>query len=360
MVFATAARALNLEVDVAFYMISNVVGLCARFINSDPAFLPQNPAAYTEKKLDETTQKNAKKSLTAFIKGLNNQDAPMMLRRGYAYRRAFKSAAVAAYDSLFERVGFAAAEVLHGEWLSYELLSSWCDEENGDDGEDGDEDDTAHPLVDCSSRAVDGLWTVAGNFADSIAARDSQTWCEGFARLTGIGPDGMDLRDDGVATVTNLVKAARRKPGQTISALNAGYFGPAEVDIRKRLAGLVPTLSDIAARYEANLVRLTTERRAVEHQAHPEIGAPEPDVVAVIEADKSLELEDVVLHGIEEDDKKPLCDALHIWYEAVALRLIRRRESLYADYIKRLNASFASSGLVAIKMPKDRAPVPAN
>jgi hypothetical protein len=65
MEFAAAARALALEVDVAYYMVSYVVGLCARFINGDAAFQPPANARLTEKNIDELSQKAAKKSLEA-------------------------------------------------------------------------------------------------------------------------------------------------------------------------------------------------------------------------------------------------------------------------------------------------------
>jgi len=345
MMFATAARALGLEVDVAFYMISYVVGLCARFINSDPRFLPPIPTSYTEKKLDEATQKNAKKYLTTFIKSLSNTDAPMMLRRGYAYRRAYKAAAVTAHAMLVDIVGTMAAEVLHGEWLSYELLTLWCgDQDDAAEDEEPDEADDARPLGDTSSAAVDGMWAMAGSFADSIIAKYEAGWHRGIIEAYGMNADGLDIRDDGITSATTLVRLLKKRPN-TDPAI-ASHLGQMEAAIRKRLTQMVPILSDMANRYEANLVRLTTERRAIEHAEHPEIGAPELDVA------NSPPAEEPALHGITEKDRQPLRDTLSAWFEAVAIQIVRRQEVVLYEQLKKLSNTLANSGLVTIRMPR--------
>jgi hypothetical protein len=74
MEFIPVAMAKNLPIDIVFYMIKYVVGICARFINYDNEFQLQNECE-DEKKIDEHSQKMAKKYIENFIKQLETQVA---------------------------------------------------------------------------------------------------------------------------------------------------------------------------------------------------------------------------------------------------------------------------------------------
>ena len=70
MAFARVARAPDsgVEVDVAYYMMQYVAGLCARFVNSEPGFAAAGAEALTrgdETRADELSQKAAKKAAPA-------------------------------------------------------------------------------------------------------------------------------------------------------------------------------------------------------------------------------------------------------------------------------------------------------
>jgi len=317
MVFAKAARALGLEVDVSYYMVSYVVGLCARFVNGNEVFQP--PAGgppLTEKKVDEKSQKAAKKALENYLKSLNNIDSNTLRKRGYAYRRAFKAAAAKSLDALVESVG-GGADVLQGEWLDFEVF--------GDEGEDDE-------VVDGVSKTVDTLWSSANSYADHICKDNIQTWCDDASYDLGIATNGANTRAEGA---TNLFKAAstqgprvnRRRNDPAASCKRS--FDRIESDIRKSIVEVLPAISDVAARYEADLTRLVNNFRLNEHKERPEIGSPEANIEA--ETDSS----DALL-GVTSDDAEILIKFRNIWFEAVGVQLARLRDQLFTEHLKQL------------------------
>ena len=219
MEFSKNARELGHEVDVAFYMISYIVGLCARFINGEAQFAPPGNNL-EDKKIDELSQKAAKKYLENFIKGLSNLDSTMMRKRGFAYRRAFNAAAKVARGALIERVGANAAEVLHGSWLSYEFF---------DDEAGGDDDDEA--TVDNVSAMVNNVWKSATDFAASTIAADGPVWCRELGLEMGIEANGSDSRPT--------------SPGPEVAA-PAAPVAPKPLVTTKKLSA-VPTMTAKAA-----------------------------------------------------------------------------------------------------------------
>jgi DNA polymerase elongation subunit (family B) len=372
MVFAAAARALGLEVDVAFYMISYVVGLCARFINGDAAFQP--PAAtlrlLTEKKVDEVSQKNAKKVLTAFLKSLGGVSATVSRNRGYAYRRAFKNAATSCRSSLAGAVGELAAEVLHGDWLSYEFFL-------GDGGGGDGSDDEGAGGGDRATEAVGAIWAAAGSFVDGIAAARGAAWCTERAQLAGIAANGANqvaaapapatAPAPGVAAAapgakpskaaakpkaaivpaTNLFRAGAPRRRPTISAAAvaaANALTRIETAARDKLAALLPAITRIAGRYEIGLSQLVHHSRAAEHRLHPELGEGQNGAAAeTLPAAVTL----------NDADRVALLDFRDAWFECIGVQLTRRWDTLYADHLRRLKDK--RTGAVVAPPKADRA-----
>ena len=324
MEFAAAARALGLEVDVAFYMVSYVVGLCARFINSDAAFQPADAAQYTEKKLDEMSQKAAKKTLDAFIKGLGGVDGDVLKKRGYAYRRAFGAAAAAAHESLVRRVGIGA-DILHGEWLNFGIFLGG----EGSEGSEGSEG---------AAGVVEALWAGANAYAEKLVTANDQ--CVELAHALGIAADGSDIGASGpkpgcasnLYRVTAASGRAGCRAGCRATGMAAGMAtGMAsaldrfEAETRTKLAGLCAGVADTAARYEADLTRLVLRQRQVEHDAHPILGplGPGPGV-------------DGALLGVTEADQTGLAEFRTVWMTAVGIQVVRRRTAALGEYLRRL------------------------
>ena len=118
MEFVKVAKALNIPIDISFYMINYVVGICARFINSE--FVPVD-IGEDDKKIDEQSQKKAKKYLEDFIKGLENIDPTSMKKRGLVYKKAFTEAVKLAKTQLSPLIG----ELLHGKIFNYEIFINY-------------------------------------------------------------------------------------------------------------------------------------------------------------------------------------------------------------------------------------------
>lgn len=330
MEFAAAARALGLEIDVAFYMVSYVVGLCARFINGDAEFQPAPSARLTEKKADEMAQKAAKRSLEALIKSLGAVDSGALRKRGFAYRRAFGRAAATARGALVERVGSGAAEVLHGEWLDFELLG------------DGDDEADEGAVTDGTAKTVELLWGAAGALAERVVAGDGDAWNAALGRALGFEANGSDSLPPGAgapaarAPATRLYAAGsaargapRRRPGgASVAAYIASSLDRQEAAVRAEMTSFVPALYDVATRYEADLSLLVDHLRRAEHGAHPEIGAPEsPGAEAGAEP---------VLAGVGEADKQMLLDFRRVWFAAAGIQMTRRRNASFAAYVNRI------------------------
>jgi DNA polymerase elongation subunit (family B) len=347
MEFAHVARETGLEIDVAHYMVSNVIGLCARFINSDPAFQP--PAALaarrSEKEIDAASQKEAKKALETFVKGLGGIDSKLLMRRGYAYRRAFAAAAGTIHGALVERVGAGAASVLHGDWIDFEILSG---------GEPPDDDDDSTPAA--AAGGVELLWTNAGLFADALIARDAGAWNEAVGLELGFDANGADTGDAGRAerlyalippTGLRPATAAPRRPspgaprpvarradkGLLVSAVGlASSLDRAEAAARAALAEALPAAGEIAARYEADLARLVSRARLDEHRGRDDLGAPEPEL------QRAADTEDVLLASISTDDRATLLNFRRLWFDAVGVQLARRRNADFVRHVEQLKA----------------------
>jgi hypothetical protein len=112
MEFVPVARHFNLPIDIAFYMISYVAGVCARFINYDNEFSQENTS-------DEVSQKSARQYLENFIKRLDNIDPTVIRQRGNLYKKAFSSVIKKSKEGLSPLI----ANMFHGKFINYELLS---------------------------------------------------------------------------------------------------------------------------------------------------------------------------------------------------------------------------------------------
>jgi DNA polymerase elongation subunit (family B) len=361
MEFAKVAREQGLEVDVAVYMISNVIGLCARFVNAEPEFQPPPSARLTDKKIDELSQKSAKKALENFIRGLSDLDSGTLRKRGYAYRRAFGRAADTAREALVARVG-AGAEVLHGAWLNFELFGA--DEEGAD---------PEAPVAAAVGQAVDAAWAAAADYAEAYTAAESPGWCAEIALLLGIGLDGADAPASAVEKTGTVVAAATAaaagakesplaagRPGAPAGARAApkpapkpatelfrataapkrrpgpnptlSFLDRAEAALRPKMAALVPAVAEVAVRYETDLARLVTYHRAQEHEAVPEIGAPEAALVAEAAGVDPA----AAVQGVAPEDAPVLLEFRALWFEAVGVQIARRQLAQYAAHLARL------------------------
>jgi DNA polymerase elongation subunit (family B) len=117
MEFINVAKNNNLPIDIAFYMKSYVVGICARFINYDDEF-QSNDDTLDDKKNDEYTQKMAKKYLENFIKLLENIDSASVRQMGNFYKKAFSNSMKKTKNVLHPYIIY----IFHGKFINYENI----------------------------------------------------------------------------------------------------------------------------------------------------------------------------------------------------------------------------------------------
>lgn len=296
MEYAEVARARGLPIDVAQYLSSYVVGLCARFVNYAARFQPQQ-GGLDKKVLDKKSQDAAKKYLSDLVFGLQNADPATMRKRGYAYKRAWRCAAKDCGEKVFEAIG-PAAEVLHGNWLDWsDFLPS---EEQG---------------------TVAVLAAQAQRLADGLANLEKQAVT--VARALKIDTDGSDLGSEagpnGRRPAVRLYAAAaalgggRRRKEPTLRSLILSALDRHEAGLRLRLGELAPAAAAVATRYEAGLARAVGRYRRQEHAERPELGefaAENPEGGEWVSP-------------FEPDDGRQLAEIRRLWYELAGIYVAR-------------------------------------
>ena len=132
MEFTDVAKELGKKLDLYHYFEKTIIGLCARFIMYDKRYEPALSDKIMEikdpdekyKQIDDYAQKKAKSWLEDFVKEniiVNGVTSKMMVSRGRAYKRAYRSAVKETQEMLYQKIG-SSYEIFHGEWLSYEIF----------------------------------------------------------------------------------------------------------------------------------------------------------------------------------------------------------------------------------------------
>jgi hypothetical protein len=132
MEFADVAKELEKELDLYHYFKKTIIGLCARFIMYDKRYEPALSDKIMQikdldekyKQIDDYAQKKAKSWLENFVKEniiVNGVTSKMMVFRGKAYKRTYRSAVKEAQEMLYQKIG-SSYEIFYGEWLSYEIF----------------------------------------------------------------------------------------------------------------------------------------------------------------------------------------------------------------------------------------------
>jgi hypothetical protein len=120
MEFANVAKLKQIPIDIAFYIKSYVIGICARFINYDDAFYPSKDIISSkqmdDKKIDKYTQDSAKKYLENFIKSLESNTNLDQI--GTLYKKAFSVTIKKSKENLSPIV----CNIFHGKFINYENI----------------------------------------------------------------------------------------------------------------------------------------------------------------------------------------------------------------------------------------------
>jgi hypothetical protein len=120
MEFANVAKLKQIPIDIAFYIKSYVIGICARFINYDDNFYPSKDIIASkqmdDKKIDKYTQDSAKKYLENFIKSLESNTNLDQI--GTLYKKAFS----VTIKKLKENLSPIVCNIFHGKFINYENI----------------------------------------------------------------------------------------------------------------------------------------------------------------------------------------------------------------------------------------------
>jgi DNA polymerase elongation subunit (family B) len=248
---------LKLEIDTSYYMIKYVVGLCARFINGSPMFEPPGAANMDEKKIDELSQEAAKKFLENFIKSLGDS-AIGSKQLGLTYRKAFREAVKLTKEALVETVGWDGAEILHGESTNVELF-----------------------LADDVNKTV--MERVA-KYVEDYHAADITEYASIYI--------------ENIISHSDIFKLSATKTRMT--PLDHMLRRITRHDYDSELSAIMPAMTDLAHRYEADIENFVRTQRLVL---------------------TSGEVSPVTLLGVTPADKKLLSDFKDIWYKLVGVKM---------------------------------------
>ncbi|GFR88342.1 DNA polymerase [Elysia marginata] len=302
MEYAEVAQALELPIDVGKYLVSYVVGLCARFVNYAEQFLPPPTLRQNmdEKALDQKAQDAAKKHLTQLVAALQHGDSKTLSRRGYAYKRAWKKASQECLSGLYEQLG-PAAEVIHGDSI---VWSDFLPAET----------------------AVDALVSHAKAAAGKAFASVANAFLVEYCKRIGIGPDGSDLVPAiGAATASTsrrldsvyaaLIRPRRDNCQRCARAAALAFLEQNETAVRAQIAAAASEISVVAARYEARLAHAVSCRRAEEHRASPAALGPLEATPPLAQAPLLLPLSQGELECLEK--------VRRLWYQLVGIHSVR-------------------------------------
>ena len=330
MEFAHVAQALNLPIDVAFYMKSYVTGLCARFINGADKFQPPPESRMDEKAADKYSQNKAKKHLEGIILGATNADKKTTTARGYAYKRAYKFAAEMVQEPLIDKIG-AGADVLHGDYLSYDLFL--------DDEDDGTEEPEEGNPAGAVSKCMDRLVTAAQSLADAAGGNSTKT-CETIATKLGIAPDGTDVD---ATTTKNLYSAisitepppprARRRR-LTYRDLFHSALVRQETAARHAIAAALPRVTEAAIKFQVDLDTLVQRFRQEEHVKNPALNGSAANLSG--QMPPAADIPDGFALNLDESDRMALQSLRRAWYSLVGVFMARRQENQVLQHLVRL------------------------
>jgi DNA polymerase elongation subunit (family B) len=268
---AELAKAEGIRPDIAEYLSSYVVGICARFVNFlfEDRAVQSGASPHDAKTFDEKCQTLAVAHLKRHLKSLQGGGNELALGKQYraAYSGACGSCARAPLPA-------AAAKVLRGRDFARAGEAAWKTFIPG-------HQDPGGVVAELADREWRSLGEELGN-PHSPEHRRQQERLRAWAAALGVGPRGDDLRPGGADRPPRIFTAyaayaaggrGRRPP--TIHERVQSAMERREGDLRARLAALTGGLAPIALRYETGFTNLVHDwRKKVAAQA---AGEPEFD-----------------------------------------------------------------------------------
>ena len=227
MEYANIAKRENMPIDVTYYLIHYVIGICARFISSDDQFMPPEDKikGMDEKKIDEHSIKMAKKMLETYIKSLSGISKEEMMEHGKLCKRMFKDAV----SLSIQKFPTNMKRILNGP-----LLKLAFDEDESDDEE-------------INSRVIDILFSQANKYAEYLYnTYYHKKYCETLCTLYDINyKTGSNVSDPNKCT--HLYSQINKcKKVNSISQI--------EFNFRKKIMESISDISEIIVQYKTNIL----------------------------------------------------------------------------------------------------------
>lgn len=214
MEYAHVAQMENLPLDIIYYLVHYVIGICARFINSDAQFMPLNIEKMDDKDIDEYSFKMAKKMLEEYVKTLGGISKQDILNQGKECKMLFKNA-IQIYS---ENVNPYLQPIIKGPLLK----GSFTDE---------DEDE------------IETIFGLAAKQAVTIYKRMCKTYCHDLCIKCNIDPTtGLDIGSNKPTILYKQIKMAKK----------GSCYSTIEYELRKTYRTL--SLGDIFIQYKTDIM----------------------------------------------------------------------------------------------------------
>lgn len=223
MEYAHIAKRDNMQIDVVYYLIHYVIGICARFISSNEQFMPPESKLHDmdDKKIDEYTIKMSKKMLEEYVKNLSGISKKDIIEKGKQCKALFKNAV----QLCTEGMPINMQTIVKGPLLKI----AFADEEDSE---------------------ADIIFKHASKYAITLYKKYCKNFCYNLCIRNNINPDlGDNLGHD---KCTNLYKIMNTEKNTNYSIL-----GRIEYNLRKQLQDI--SLSDISIKYKTDLMYIISK-----------------------------------------------------------------------------------------------------
>lgn len=226
MEYSHIAKSENMDIDIIYYLIHYVIGICARFINSDKEFMPTNNTMdiTDEKKIDEYTIKMAKKMLEEYINNLGGISKENITEQGRLCKSLFKTAVQINAEKIPNK---------YKHFISGPLIKiAFKDEEN----------------------ITDMIFSFANKSAESLYTKYCTNFCKDLCTVHNINYNsGVDIIKkciDNVEIIEDTCKCTH-----LYKYINSTYnwTNNYEYKLRKRLCEYLPTLNEIIIQYKVDI-----------------------------------------------------------------------------------------------------------
>lgn len=223
MEYSHIAKSEGMQIDVVYYLIHYVIGICARFISSNDQFMPPESKLCNmdDKKIDEYTVKQAKKMLEDYVKALSGISKKDIIEKGKECKTLFKNAVQICTENMPSTLQTIARGPL--------LKIAFADE---------DEEE------------IDIIFKHASKHVSTIYKKVYKDFCTTLCLEHNIDPEtGSDITPVGQVTSKsiNLYKRLQIEKNSNYSIL-----GHMEYELRKKFRDI--SLGDISIKYKTDLI----------------------------------------------------------------------------------------------------------